>query len=271
MKNLLFPELTMDDLVFEHRNHAYGAFAIRKNYHKNMTIAFAIAVLIFVTVFLLPGILKAIDGKQDCIIDPEEWMVNEVFLPPNLEKVVVHQQSQSTPVMASEAIKTGVPAKIVDDIVQQKQDDHNDLTGTATNEMTNNPSNTEAITQNNTSIQGNTAGNLTGEKGSDDFVLVADELPVFGDGRISLSSYLANAVFVPQIARDNGIQGKVIVEFIIDKNGNVKLVKLLRGIGGGCDEEVIKAIQNMPKWKAGLQHGKPVNVKLILPVSIRLN
>jgi protein TonB len=72
------------------------------------------------------------------------------------------------------------------------------------------------------------------------------------------------------MAKESGIQGRVFVTFVVEKNGSVTDVRVLRGIGGGCDEEAIRVVQNMPKWSAGKQRGKPVRVQFNLPIKFTL-
>ncbi len=82
--------------------------------------------------------------------------------------------------------------------------------------------------------------------------------------------YLQNNIHYPQLAKDLGIQGRVFVTFVIEKNGSVNDVKLLRGIGGGCDEEAIRVVKSMPKWIPGSQRNIPVRVQYNLPINFRL-
>jgi protein TonB len=67
-----------------------------------------------------------------------------------------------------------------------------------------------------------------------------------------------------------GIEGKVFVEFIVDKDGSITEVTVMKGIGSGCDEEAIRVIKAAPKWNPGKQRGQPVKVKLIVPITFKL-
>ncbi|MEZ5083006.1 MAG: energy transducer TonB [Bacteroidales bacterium] len=73
------------------------------------------------------------------------------------------------------------------------------------------------------------------------------------------------------MARESGIQGRVFVTFVVERDGNITDVKILRGIGGGCDEEALRVIKNMPKWTPGKQRGKPVRVQFNMPIMFKLN
>jgi protein TonB len=75
----------------------------------------------------------------------------------------------------------------------------------------------------------------------------------------------------PAQARRMGIEGKVFVEFVVDKDGTLTEVKTVKGIGAGCDEEAVRVIQSAPKWKPGKQRGRPVKVRMILPIIFKLS
>ena len=81
-----------------------------------------------------------------------------------------------------------------------------------------------------------------------------------------LFEYLGKELEYPVIARENGISGAVILQFVVEKDGSITDVKVVRGIGGGCDEAATKVVENMPKWNPGKQRGRPVRVQFTLPV-----
>ena len=82
--------------------------------------------------------------------------------------------------------------------------------------------------------------------------------------------YLRKNIKYPAMAKESGISGTVHVTFVINKNGEIKDAKVIRGIGGGCDKEALRVVKNMPKWNAGKQRGKPVRVQYNLPVRFLL-
>ena len=75
----------------------------------------------------------------------------------------------------------------------------------------------------------------------------------------------------PVIAQENGIQGKVFVQFVIEKDGSITNVKVLRGVDASLDKEAVRVVQSMPKWKPGKQRGKPVRVSYNVPINFRLS
>lgn len=94
--------------------------------------------------------------------------------------------------------------------------------------------------------------------------------PEFPGGIEALYKYLAENITYPQQAKDSGIQGRVYVTFVVEKDGSITGAKVLRGIGGGCDEEALRVVNAMPKWTPGKQLGEPVRVQFNLPVVFKL-
>ncbi len=99
---------------------------------------------------------------------------------------------------------------------------------------------------------------------------IVEDMPSFPGGEAALLKYLGNNIKYPALAKDAGIQGTVFVTFVVDEEGNVKDVRVLRSIGGGCDEEAIRVVESMPKWTPGKQRGKPVKVQYNLPIRFTL-
>jgi protein TonB len=97
-----------------------------------------------------------------------------------------------------------------------------------------------------------------------------DEEPKFPGGEHELMKYIADNVVYPQTAIDEGIQGRVIVSFVVEPNGKVTNVEVLRGIGGGCDEEAVRVVKSLPNWEAGVRRGKNVRVAIAVPVKFAL-
>ena len=96
-------------------------------------------------------------------------------------------------------------------------------------------------------------------------------MPQYPGGEAAMMEFVAKNVVYPKEAQDKGISGRVFVSFIVEKDGSVSNVELKRGIGGGCDEEAVRVISAMPKWKPGKQNGQVVRVKYTVPLSFSLD
>lgn len=112
----------------------------------------------------------------------------------------------------------------------------------------------------------------TGDKydKTDEPFLFVEEMPEFPGGEKALLNYLTINVKYPVVAQENGIQGIVYVSFVIDENGHINNVGLLRGVDKLLDNEAIRVISSMPKWKPGKQHGKAVKVRFTVPIAFKL-
>ena len=97
--------------------------------------------------------------------------------------------------------------------------------------------------------------------------LVAPEFPNGGE---ALYKYIAENLHYPEQAKSDGVQGKVVVQFTVMDNGDIVNVEVAKGIGGGCDEEALRVVKSMPKWKPAIYEGKPVNVQYCIPINFKL-
>jgi len=99
---------------------------------------------------------------------------------------------------------------------------------------------------------------------------VVEEMPEFPGGTAKLLEYIGKNIKYPMMARESDIQGKVYVQFVVEPDGSISKVTVLRGIGGGCDEEAVRVVQSMPRWKPGKQRGAPVRVQYMVPIVFKL-
>ncbi len=90
-------------------------------------------------------------------------------------------------------------------------------------------------------------------------------------GMQSLYAYLGNGIKYPKAAKDNGIEGKVFVQFVVTEFGEITDVKVIKGIGSGCDEEAARVVKAMDQWEPGKQRGEAVKVKMVLPISFKIS
>lgn len=111
---------------------------------------------------------------------------------------------------------------------------------------------------------------VVGINGNDEVLDVAEQMPQFPGGTQGLISYLSNSLRYPAYAQEKKIEGRVIVEFIVDKNGQVSQAKAVKGVHPQLDKEAVRVVMAMPKWVPGMSKGKPVSCRYKLPVSFKL-
>lgn len=108
------------------------------------------------------------------------------------------------------------------------------------------------------------------EEVTNEIFTVVEDMPAFPGGESALLGFISKSVKYPVIAQENGIQGRVIVSFVIERDGSVADAVVVRGVDPSLDKEALRVVKSMPKWTPGKQRGKPVRVKYTLPVTFRL-
>ena len=257
----------LDELVFENRNKAYGAYTLRRDYPSNLKRSFFItfftplAIVIFSVVYNhLHGDVLPVSPNEKANIFGDSIIITVVDLPDK-------KQQEDIEEALKDAVKDGDNGNYE---IKKNRDVRNVLqTDTFVRRTVEDPI---ANTGNAGAIGLPTAGvgspsgdgNAENQDSEEEtFIGDAEQMPEFnGD----LYEYLGSEIHYPKVALDNNVQGKVMVSFVIDKEGKVKNAEILRGIGFGCDEEALRVIENMPSWSAGMQNKRKVNVKMIIPI-----
>ena len=99
---------------------------------------------------------------------------------------------------------------------------------------------------------------------------IVEQMPEFPGGLTALMNYLRAKIHYPAAAQSAGIEGRVIVSFIVELNGSVSNVEIVRGVDSNLDQEALRVVRQMPKWKPGKQDGRAVRVKFHLPIKFML-
>lgn len=104
-----------------------------------------------------------------------------------------------------------------------------------------------------------------------DIFTVVEMQPEFEGGLDAFHKYIMNEIKYPRQAREAGVEGRVDVQFVVGKDGSLSDVRAIKGIGAGCDAEAVRVLQNAPSFKPGTQNGKPVFVRMVVPIVFKLN
>ena len=108
------------------------------------------------------------------------------------------------------------------------------------------------------------------EEVADEIFTVVEDQPTPPGGMSAFYQYVSKNMKYPAQARRMGIEGRVFVQFVVDKDGTITEVQAIKGIGAGCDEEAERVLRNAPKWKPGKQRGRAVKVRMVLPITFKL-
>ena len=249
-----------DDIVFEGRNQSYGAYVLRQLYGRHVAIAMVVTLVIFSIFIWGPAIVNALTPEEEIVEAPKKKLVySELSAPPPLDKPKPPPPQIQLPKL-QKVIKF-VPPKVVKEQVVEEV-----------------PT-IEEIKQNEVAaveVEGPTE--VVFEEPVQEVVVddnqiftVVEQQPEFTGGYEAMAAFIKKNLKYPASARRMGVEGKVYVQFVVNKDGNITDVKTLRGISDDCDKEAERIVKAMPPWKAGKQNGKPVRVSFVLPIVFKLN
>jgi protein TonB len=257
------------DVVFSGRNKNYGAYELRKDNPRNTNKALLIGVAAFVLLISFKTILNAIEGfipKAD-----EKVKVTEVVLPPPPvnEEVKPPPPPPEPPKPKVDQVRFPPPVVKPDNEVREKEPPtvkELEVADPGPKDQKGDPNAAITIDE----PVGNADVKQVVEENPNQIFTAVEQVPTFPGGDAGFNKYLSKNIRYPAIARENNVQGRVIVQFVVEKDGSLTDIKVVRGIGSGCDEEAVRALKASPRWKPGIQNGRPVRVQYSVPVSFAL-
>ncbi|RNL53362.1 energy transducer TonB [Pedobacter jejuensis] len=263
------------DIVFAGRNKNYGAYVLRAQSSSILTKSLFIASCVFVLFFITPFIY----GK----LFPEKIEATTITKTVELTDVI-HSMKKPEPEKKVEPEKTepikvktvAMPSKIVvvDEIDIPEPPTISDIQNAVISDKTQDGEiKPNLVISTNTGkgdgdVNGNDSGTASGNEVID--LPGVDEYPEFEGGMKAWAKYIQRNLRYPFEAQEKGTTGKVFLSFVVEKDGSISNVTLVRGIGSGCDEEAMKVIKKSPAWKPGKNKGTPVRVRYNLPINFTL-
>ena len=244
-------------MVFRNRNQAYRAYILRKRYQKYVTISLICALVIVGVVVAYPVIASYISKSR--LIKEEKSVETEILNMPK-EDTPPPPPPPPPPEALEQKVKFTAPV-VVNDTVEEGLATQDELANKPSNEL---PPPEEEIKIEDTKTQ------IIEQPVEKEIFTVVEEQPTYPGGTEEMYRFLQENIKYPEEAKELGIQGRVFVTFVVEEDGSISNVKVLRGIGGGCDAEAIRVVKSMPKWIPGKQRGVPVRVQFNLPVKFTL-
>ncbi|MBC7694456.1 MAG: energy transducer TonB [Burkholderiales bacterium] len=257
----------LNDIIFENRNKDYGAYAIRSDYNESLKKALlclvGIVSLLFGSVIINNKINAISENDQPIIFEDPALKPLTYTTPVDLTPPKVEEPNHEN----SAAPKGTIGAVIIDNAIEtNSMIIDNSVNGVGTASATG----TDPVSINESTLS-SIPSSVPSSSVDTGPVIVADDMPEFEGGVAGLMKYVGQNIVYPPVAREIGKEGTVYVSFVVNEFGNVESVKVIRGIGFGCDEEVMRVIGKMPRWKKiGKNAGHPVKVRFNIPVSFKL-
>ena len=265
------------DLVFEGKNHAYGAYQLRKNTGiRNlkaiitMFVGFAIIAAIVIAKVSIDNYIASqnaaieADVELQSLAEKKEAKMEKKDDEPQIDKIEVERVKSSVAFTVPEIKKDD---EVKEDQEMKSQDELQE-TNTAIGAFTVEGNDEEAgqVLKAKEVIAEPEPPKVEEAKVFD----VVEQMPSFPGGQAALMQWLSSNIKYPVVAEENGVQGRVVCTFVVEKDGSITDVKVVRGVDPSLDKEAVRVLKQMPHWIPGKQNGSAVRVKYTVPVTFRL-
>jgi protein TonB len=247
-----------DDIVFETRNKEYGAYKLRKKYGRNILIGLLIGLIILTTAIITPYLnAKAVENKKraerEVVVQMEKLDTpNETIAPP----------PPPPPPPADAVQQTRYVPPVVVDSVKPEENVRLMTADQAQVEVKDQDVNLEVVEQ--------VKEEVKEEEAEPEPFIVVEEMPMFPGGEVELLKYIFEHTQYPEVAKENNIQGKVVVRFCVTSKGSVNQATILKGVDDALNAEALRVVNSLPLFKPGKQGGKPVPVWYMVPINFTL-
>lgn len=264
------------NLVFENRNQSYGAYVLRRDSGNYLFKSLVITGCLFGGAVLLSSINRKIEVDDPIVavtplinpdeihvlpietLQPKPKLANPIISPPSTAPATDAQQinfsGKLNPVRDNATVAEIPTIKQIEESVIGLQE-KDGLKSVGTNSGT--------------GVNGDVIGGSVTDGKEIYTTNFLEVMPEFPGGMKAWANFLTKNLHYPVIAMESGISGKVLVSFVVERNGEISNLKVVKGIGGGCDEEAMRVIKKSPFWKPGMQNGRAVRVAYLMPVVFR--
>ncbi|HEV7349339.1 TonB family protein [Telluribacter sp.] len=265
---------TLEDIVFANRNKAYGAYSLRQDYRGVINRATLLGATLFVLAMFTPTLInKLMDSgeEQEVMVEVDLMKIPPPPLdptepppppPPPVETPKVNTVKFLPPeVKKDEEVPEETPPPTVEELKE----------AVAATETVKGDPNAEEIIIAPEQIAAPSRGVVVEAAPAEEQIFtVVEQQPEFPGGIAEMYKFLSKNIKYPSAASRANVTGKVFLTFVVNTDGSIQDVAVLKGLGFGTDEEAMRVVKTMPKWKPGKQSGRPVRVKYNLPINFQL-
>ena len=264
------------DLVFEGRNQAYGAYKLRKGTTKRNIIAILAVLVLLLIGFIILTVKNFVDEQRAKVAVTQVTEISALEQPKKKAEVKqkkVELEPEKVVEKVKSSIKFTAPVIKNDKDVKPEEElkTQDELMSTKTAIGTfdvkgNDDSNGEILKAKEIIAQPEPPKHVEEDKVFD----IVEQQPLFPGGQSALMQFLHDNIKYPVVAQENGVQGRVTVQFVVEKDGSITDVHVLRGVDPSLNKEAVRVVKSMPRWTPGKQNGTTVRVNYRLPVLFRL-
>lgn len=264
------------DLVFEGRNKAYGAYRLRKSTTKRNILAMVAVVLLLIVAFIILTVKNFVDEQRAKVAMTQVAELTN-YDQPKKKAEVKQKKVEVEPERVVERVKSSIKftAPVIKKDEEVKPDEElktqDELMSTKTAIGTfdvkgNDDANGEILKAKEVIAEPEPPKHEEENKVFD----IVEQQPMFPGGPAALVKYLSEHTKYPVVAQENGVQGRVTVQFVVEKDGSISDVHVLRGVDPSLDKEAVRVVKSLPRWTPGKQNGITVRVNYRVPVLFRL-
>ena len=264
------------DLVFEGRNKAYGAYRLRKSTTKRNILAMVAVVILLIVAFIILTVKNFVDEQRAKVAMTQVAELTN-YDQPKKKAEVKQKKVEVEPERVVERVKSSIKftAPVIKKDEEVKPDEElktqDELMSTKTPIGTfdvkgNDDANGETLKAKEVIAEPEPPKHEEENKVFD----IVEQQPLFPGGPAALMKYLSENTKYPVVAQENGVQGRVTVQFVVEKDGSISDVHVLRGVDPSLDKEAVRVVKSMPRWTPGKQNGITVRVNYRVPVLFRL-
>lgn len=264
------------DLVFEGRNKAYGAYRLRKSTTKRNILAMVAVVLLLIVAFIILTVKNFVDEQRAKVAMTQVTELTN-YDQPKKKAEVKQKKVEVEPERVVERVKSSIKftAPVIKKDEEVKPDEElktqDELMSTKTAIGTfdvkgNDDANGEILKAKDVIAEPDPPKHEEENKVFD----IVEQQPMFPGGPTALMKYLSEHTKYPVVAQENGVQGRVTVQFVVEKDGSISDVHVLRGVDPSLDKEAVRVVKSLPRWTPGKQNGITVRVNYRVPVLFRL-
>ena len=264
------------DLVFEGRNKAYGAYRLRKSTTKRNILAMVAVVILLIVAFIILTVKNFVDEQRAKVAMTQVAELTN-YKQPEKKAEVKQKKVEVEPERVVERVKSSIKftAPVIKKDEEVKPDEElktqDELMSTKTAIGTfdvkgNDDANGEILKAKDVIAEPEPPKHEEENKVFD----IVEQQPLFPGGPAALMKYLSENTKYPVVAQENGVQGRVTVQFVVEKDGSISDVHVLRGVDPSLDREAVRVVKSMPRWTPGKQNGINVRVNYRVPVLFRL-
>lgn len=263
------------DLVFEGRNQAYGAYKLRKGTSKRNIWSLIIVALAAVLLFLglqlqkMVEANKTVENTQAVELSALEQKKKEAKVE---KKEIIKQEPEKVVEKVKSSVKFTAPVIKKDNEVKEEDEIKLDEVEKSTKAIG------TFTVEGNDEVGGEVLKAKEEIKAPEPpkhveenkIFTVVEQMPMYPGGDAALMQYLSSNIHYPAVAAENGVQGRVVVGFVVEKDGSITDVNVMRSVDPSLDREAVRVVKSMPRWTPGKQNGSAVRVKYQVPVTFRL-